>query len=60
MAGREDDEPRMRWLSMNCRDAKGEPGPHACTGCLACPCHAVPPPANFRELVEQSRQEAES
>ena len=57
MAGR-DDEPRKRWLSLNCKAAKDTPGPHACTGCASCPCHAVPPPADFRALVEKSKQEA--
>jgi hypothetical protein len=48
----------MSYLSLNCRERQGEPGPHACTGCEACPCHAVPPPEDFRALVEQAKEEA--
>ena len=48
----------MSWLSLNCRDMKGKPPPHPCTGCVACPCHAVPPPADFRELVEQAKEDS--
>lgn len=52
-------DPR-RGFSLNCRRAQGEPNrTHVCTGgTCECRCHAVPPPEDFRALVEQAKEEA--
>ena len=57
MTGQELDYEPRRDISANCRRAKGAPNrTHVCTGC-DCSCHHVTPPADFRELVEQAKEE---
>ena len=49
-------------LSVNCRAQHGQPHRPAearCTGCEGCSCHAVRPPADFRERVVARRAERE-
>lgn len=40
-------------ISLNCREEQ-------CSACSGCEheCHAVPPPASFREVFEAARREA--
>lgn len=47
-------------MTPNCLAAQGRPNrEHYCTGGNCdCSCHAVPPPDNFRELVEQAKRAA--
>jgi hypothetical protein len=62
----EDDMPPKRYrdptISTNCRaqhQMPHRPEDAHCWGC-SCGCHAVAPPANFRQLVQRQRERAQT